>query len=378
MDEDKKLIFIKKITPLLYDLALAFACIFVIMRARLWMNLAFSWETAILLGTVFTLYYVVDLLIVKGIWTRFNLVGEYFASIGTFIVMYLTMSFLIVDTIQGILHIWIKSSNTQSYIFIWFGFVCFYLVAFSTIYGFLKTRYVRLKKYVLPVENLESEQKVVLVSDLHVGYFVGPKHMKKMVKRINSVDADLVLIAGDIINAQHTEECKNLGKVAEILSTIKAKRGVYFVTGNHDPTSKDKAFMEFLKASNISLIDEEIQRDEVFDIVGRRTKTRERESLSELISQKGGVTKPVIVLDHDPMGQEEAMENGADLVLSGHTHKGQVFPLNLLLRFLYQKEEIYGCYRRGKTSTVVSSGAGYFSMPMRIMSSCEVVELDLH
>lgn len=378
MDEDKKLIFIKKITPLLYDLALAFACIFVIMRARLWMNLAFSWETAILLGTVFTLYYVIDLLIVKGIWTRFNIVGEYFASIGTFIVMYLTMSFLIVDTIQGILHIWIKSSNTQSYIFIWFGFVCFYLVLFSTIYGFLKTRYVRLKKYVLPVENLESEQKVVLVSDLHVGYFVGPKHMKKMVKKINSVDADLVLIAGDIINALHTEECRNLGKVAEILSAIKSRRGVYFVTGNHDPTSKDSKFMEFLNASKINLIDEEILRDDVFDIVGRRTKTRERAKLSDLIAEKGGVTKPVIVLDHDPMGQEEAMENGADLVLSGHTHKGQVFPLNLLLRFLYQKEEIYGCYRRGKTSTVVSSGAGYFSMPMRIMSSCEVVELDLH
>ena len=377
MDEDKKLIFIKKITPLLYDIALAFACIFVIMRARLWMNLAFSWETAILMGSVFTLYYIVDLLIVKDIWTRHNIIGEYLASIGTFIVMYLTMSFLIVDTIQRILHLFIKSSNVMSYIFIWLGFVCFNLVAFSTVYGFLKTRYVKLRKYAIPVENLESEQKVVLVSDLHIGYFVGPQHMRKMVRRINSVDADLVLIAGDIINAQHTEECRNLGKVAEILSTIRSRRGVYFVTGNHDPTSKDKVFMDFLNASNIRLIDEEIHRDEVFDIIGRRTKTRERASLSELISEKGGVTKPTIVLDHDPMGQEEAMENGASLVLSGHTHKGQVFPLNLLLRFLYQKEEIYGCYRRGSTSTVVTSGAGYFSMPMRTMSSCEVVELDL-
>ena len=377
MDEDRKLIFIKKITPLLYDLALAFACIFVIMRARLWMNLAFSWETAILLGTVFTLYYIVDLLIVKGIWTRFNIVGEYFASIGTFIVMYLTMSLLIVDAVQSILHLFIKSSNIQSYIFISFGFVCFYLVAFSTIYGFLKTRFIKLRKYVIPVEKLESEQKVVLVSDLHVGYFVGPQHIRKVVKKINSADADLVLISGDIINAQHTEECRSLGKVAEILSTIKSRRGVYFVTGNHDPTSRDKVFMDFLKASNINLIDEEIQRDEFFDIVGRRTKTRERAKLSDLIEEKGGVSKPMIVLDHDPMGQEEAMENGAALVLSGHTHKGQVFPLNLLLRFLYQKEEIYGCYRRGKTNTVVTSGAGYFSMPMRTMSSCEVVELDL-
>lgn len=83
------------------------------------------------------------------------------------------------------------------------------------------------------------------------------------------------------------------------------------------------------------------------------------------------------MLDHDPIGIQEAREQGCQCVLCGHTHKGQIFPLNLLVSFLYPKEQLWGMGTKDGTTSIVSAGAGYFSMPVRLGSDTEIVCIDL-
>jgi predicted MPP superfamily phosphohydrolase len=217
-----------------------------------------------------------------------------------------------------------------------------------------------------------------------------------MVDLINEQDADLVMAAGDFLTSTYVG-LKDPETYAQILRQIRSKYGSYAVYGNHDVeepllggfpmTGIDKAYRSEEVVSFIELLGMEVLSDKVVDAAdggivlvcredGEKTGdgTRKRMNADELM--KGiDTTRPVLVLEHEPSDFANLDEAGADLVLSGHTHAGQIFPGTLVTQFF--NENNYGLKRFGDLQSVVTSGIGFYGPPLRVGCDSEIMVLDI-
>ncbi len=223
----------------------------------------------------------------------------------------------------------------------------------------------------------EKRVKIAAVSDIHLGNGTGKKQLQKYVNLINSQKPDVILIGGDLIdNSLQPLYRENM---AEELNRLEAPFGIYMVPGNHEYISGIAASGKFLANTKITLL-----RDSVvtlpcgIQIIGRDDRSnRSRCSLEELLIQAQNKTPlmpetsclnnskmPVILLDHQPYELAKADSLGIDLQFYGHTHRGQVWPLNWLTDRIY--EQSHG-YRKWNNSHIyVSSGLSLWGPPFRI------------
>ena len=252
-----------------------------------------------------------------------------------------------------------------------------------TFYGFLHAKKLYLKEYDIPLKHLKGTKRVVLLSDIHVGTFVNIGQLKKIVAKVNQMKPDMVIIAGDLFDVEAFVYC-NKKVIAQVLRQLKLEEGIFAVLGNHDPKSSEKEIRDFYKDAQIKLLVDDRAETEDFVLVGRDDVTTNparmqlRDILKDTESERSSENaKSRIVADHNPLGIKEAAENKVGLVLCGHTHKGQFFPANVFTKLAYGKQGYYGHYQDGCTQSVVSSGAGYFQMPMRIGSNSEIVVLNM-
>ena len=250
-----------------------------------------------------------------------------------------------------------------------------------TCYGFIHAKKLYVKKYEMKLEGCEKLQRVVLLSDIHVGTFVDFCQLKKIVAKVNALQPDVILIAGDLFDVDAFRYCDKI-RIAEILRNFEAKEGVYGVLGNHDPNSMSVEIREFYQGAKIHLLIDDVMETGAFVLVGRDDimNNPKRKNLAELLedfSIKGTTKKPKVVMDHNPLGIKEAVTCQMNLIVCGHTHKGQFFPANIFTKMAYGKEEYYGFHKEQKTYSVVSSGAGFFQMPMRIGSNSEIVVMEI-
>ena len=238
--------------------------------------------------------------------------------------------------------------------------------------------------------------KVVLIGDLHMSVNSRPETIQKMVDRVNEQDADLVVAVGDFLTSTYYG-LKDPETYQEILRGIRSRYGVYAVYGNHDVeepllggfpmTGKDKAFRSDEIRSFIAGCGFEILSDQVVDAVdGKivlvcredRDKTGNgsvrRMEAKELMA---GIdrTKPVLVLEHEPVDFKNLYEAGADLVFSGHTHAGQIFPATVITPFFNKNN--YGLKTVNGVQSVVTSGVGFYGPPLRVGSDSEIMVVDL-
>lgn len=231
--------------------------------------------------------------------------------------------------------------------------------------------------------TLSSGLKIVLISDLHLGAVNSEKRLESIVKNINRLEPDIVCIAGDIFNddynaIQHPE------KAIDLFKSMKSTYGVYGSLGNHDGGKTFDKMIDFLKRSNIKLLnDEYVIVDERLVLFGRVDPSPiggfgelKRKDMTETIASLD-MNMPVVVMDHTPSRLEQYGEK-VDLVLSGHTHKGQIFPGNLITNAVFAVD--YGHYQKDSSSphVIVSSGVGTWGMPMRVGSNNEIVSIYLH
>lgn len=221
--------------------------------------------------------------------------------------------------------------------------------------------------------------KIVAISDLHLGNGTGIKQLRRYVKMINEQNADMVLIAGDMID----NSIKPLYKMemADELKKVNATMGIYMVPGNHEYISGIGASMEFIRQSGIKLLkDSVVALPCGITLIGRDDRSnRERKPLEELVMQAkdAGAENPVVLLDHQPYELAKSDSLGIFLQISGHTHRGQVWPLNWLTDKIY--EQSHG-YRKWKNSHIyVSSGLSLWGPPFRIgtKSDMAVIEIKL-
>jgi len=216
--------------------------------------------------------------------------------------------------------------------------------------------------------------KIVAISDLHLGYSIDRKEFEGWVDMINKENPDIVLIGGDVTD----NNVKPLFEqdMAAVFKEIKSKYGVYTIFGNHeyiaDPVNADK----FLHSGGITVLRDSVALvDNRFYIVGRDDRSNpNRQSIESLIANLDK-TKPILLLDHQPYELDIAEKNGIDFQFSGHTHDGQVWPISLVTKALFEKS--HGYLKKGDSHFYVSSGLGIWGGKFRIGTRSEYVVITL-
>ena len=240
-----------------------------------------------------------------------------------------------------------------------------------------------------------SSLTVALLADLHLGSNSNNKSLKKLVASVNREQPDLICIAGDLFDNEYSS-ISHPETAAEILSQLNSRLGVYACWGNHDVNEKilagftfpskelrqrEARFERFLRDANITLLEDEVRLiDEAFYLGGRRDPDMAKKehvsrlSAGQLLSSLDHEL-PILLMDHQPRRLSEAQEAGVDLLLSGHTHNGQMFPANLIVRLFW--ENPWGIRKKGTMTSAVTSGAGVWGPAMRIGTDSEVMILHI-
>jgi predicted MPP superfamily phosphohydrolase len=219
---------------------------------------------------------------------------------------------------------------------------------------------------------------VVAASDLHLGALVGPSRLEKVVERIQALEPDIVLFAGDIVDETVTEAIE--AKLGGIMRRLKAPLGLFACPGNHEFFSGLERNLACLRSCGITVLqDEAAEVAGTMTLLGRRDPSslaagEKRRSLGAILFGSGvRADLPLVVLDHQPIHLEEAAAAGAALQISGHTHDGQLFPIGLINGLIYELN--WGYLRKGDTQYYVTSGAGTWGPPVRVGSRAEVVRI---
>ncbi|MGD0338205.1 MAG: metallophosphoesterase [Bacteroidota bacterium] len=249
--------------------------------------------------------------------------------------------------------------------------------------AFINALTIRLRTLEISIPKKVEEMKsmnIVAVSDIHLGTIIGRKRFDRIVDKINALQPDIVLFPGDIVDEDLAPVIKeNLG---ESLKNIKPKYGVYAITGNHEYIGGVEEACRYLIAHGVTMLrDSVVKINRNLFLIGREDRSigqfqgKRRKSLEDLMEEVD-LTYPVILMDHQPFHLEEAVRNRVDLQLSGHTHHGQLWPLNYITDKVY--EISWGYEKREQTHIYVSSGAGSWGPPMRLGNTPEIVNIHLH
>lgn len=304
-----------------------------------------------------------------------GIIGNYWFA---FLVVALVI-FLLSDLITLIINIIKKTSKVPNKKVFITNMIIILLVSF---YGIWHSNQIQIENYDINISKKSSVDKlnVVMFSDMHLGYVNGDKKLEKVVNKINEQNPDIVIIAGDLYDGNY-EAVQNKEEVEKLLRKIKSKYGTYMAWGNHDAGVNFEKMKNSVGRTNIKLLEDEINTiEDVIAIAGRKDSRPigDQGSKRETIHNKLDKIEsdlPIIVIDHRPSNIHEYKGN-VDLILSGHTHKGQIFPGNLVTSNIFTVD--YGYYKSSiGTQTIVSSGAGTWGPPMRIGTNSEIVKINI-
>jgi predicted MPP superfamily phosphohydrolase len=221
---------------------------------------------------------------------------------------------------------------------------------------------------------------IVMASDVHLGTVAGSSRLQRLVSGVNALDPDIVLLPGDIVDESVT--AREEEAMTEVFQKLRAPLGVYSVPGNHEYYGGLERNLAYLRKWGVRVLEDEAE--EVagsFYLIGRKDPSslergQTRMPIGEIMNRAGvDRTRPLILMDHQPVRLGEAAEAGIDLQLSGHTHAGQLFPLNLVNRLIY--EQNWGGLRKGRTQYYVSCGVGTWGPPVRTGSIPEILRIKL-
>ncbi len=280
------------------------------------------------------------------------------------IMLYTLMSFLVLDILR-LVHIVPRSVLHSN------GYTSVILVVMLTaifVYGNIHYHHKERHTIALTTKKpLERELRMVLISDLHLGYHNRRRDLEKWVRLLNSEHPDVILLAGDLVDRSIRPLLEE--DMAEAIRELDAP--VYACMGNHEYFCGVGKVLDFYRDAGIRLLRDGVASVDGVTIIGRDDRMNlGRKSLKQLTSSLNDSCF-TIVLDHQPWHLEEAEQAGIDFQFSGHTHHGQVFPMSLVLEAVY--ENAYGPSERGNTRYYVSSGLGIWAGKFRIGTCSEYV-----
>lgn len=320
--------------------------------------------------------------------------------LGTF--LYALLGIGIADLVRIILYFsWFSRTSWfhSRWMFAFTGFFTGALILFFSFYGFLHAKKLYTTRWNIHSDKTcsgHSNLKIVLIADLHLGYNTDEHFLKRLVRHINKLQPDLVVVAGDTFDNEF-HDISHPQKCASILADLQSTYGTYCCYGNHDldeailagftfggqKEDADERFEQFFHDAHMTLLDDEIRLiDNRFYLIGRKDPAR----CKKLASETGRMTpqqltehldhsKPILIIDHQPKELSLLADAGADLILGGHTHNGQLFPGNLFLPLMW--ENPYGILKKGKAYSIVTSGAGIWGPNMRLGTKSEICLIEM-
>jgi len=246
--------------------------------------------------------------------------------------------------------------------------------------GYITATNVKIVKHEL-VSNKVDNLKIVQISDNHIGYMNSKKQFDKIVRKIAKINPDLLLITGDFIeNENNYAQKKDIGKS---LRSLSIKYGIWAVKGNHEYIAGPDNSLHYMNSLGIKVLrDEIVELGESILLIGQEDIAVHRYggvrlSLDELLEpvKEKLHDKYIIVMSHQIPDHSFYENKNLDLVLSGHTHNGQIFPYNFVVKKIYDIG--YGLVRRGESVFYVSSGTGIWGPPMRLCTKSEIVVFEI-
>jgi predicted MPP superfamily phosphohydrolase len=239
--------------------------------------------------------------------------------------------------------------------------------------GFVNYQHTRKQVINITVNKPLSDRdklKIVAISDWHLGYGTSEKLFHKNIALINAEKPDLILIAGDLFDNSIVPVISQ--RMDEGLNQLEAPLGIYMVPGNHEYISGMQDCVDFLKKTKIQLLaDSVVTLPCGLQIVGRDDHSNRKRLSANEWAALIHPAHPVILMDHQPLHLEDAQRMKVDLQFSGHTHHGQLIPLNWLTNRLF--EISYGYRKQDDTHYYVSSGLALWGPPFRIGTNSEFV-----
>ena len=242
-------------------------------------------------------------------------------------------------------------------------------------YGYINYRNPRIETVEIFSEKLACDNlRVVAISDVHLGHGTTRSMLERYVKMLNSLDADVVLIVGDLIDNSILPVQQ--AAMNEVLSEIKAERGVYMALGNHEYISGVDECLDYLRSTPIVVLRDSVaELESGVAIIGRDDRMNRRRATTQELVQQVPDGLFTILLDHQPYEIAESERLGVDLHLSGHTHRGQVWPMNWLTDILY--DQSHGLRQWGATQAYVMQGLSLWGPPFRIGTNSEIVVINI-
>lgn len=285
-----------------------------------------------------------------------------------FILLYLLMIFLLMDVLRCC-HILPKDFLFNS---IKGSLIVFTIIVALFVYGNVHYHHKKAVRLNLTTDKqIEKPLKIILISDLHLGYHNQINSFAKWVDMINKEQADLILIAGDIIDRSIRPLFEQ--KVYNEFHRLNAP--IYACFGNHEYFAGKQDALAFYEKAGINVLQDTSVVYNNIVIAGRDDRINTKRKELKQILKDTDKNKYHILLDHQPYNLEQAQKEGVDFQFSGHTHYGQVFPINLITDAIYEKA--YGCYKKGQTDYYISSGLGIWGGKFRIGTKSEYVVLTL-
>lgn len=293
------------------------------------------------------------------------------AAITLGFMLYLIFSVLLVDLFR----IFIKIPSLYS------GVAVLTIAGLVSVYGIINAFNVRIKNLDIKIDNLQQEINIMHWTDVHLGHFRSKKFLQKLVDKTNQADVDVLFITGDLFDGRINLKESNLEPLKQLYIPI------YFVHGNHDGYTGVEEIKTMMRKIGVHVLENETSQLGDLQIIGLNHMLADSNSVnmhgaghaqtisSVLPTLQINKDMPSVLLHHSPDGMKYVSEQGIDLYLAGHTHAGQLFPINLLNNRIFEYNK--GLHHLNGSQIYVSSGAGTFGPPMRVGTQSEITKIKL-
>lgn len=309
-------------------------------------------------------------------------------ALGRINALVVMIHFLFIWLICDLCNYWIQKRRGAEFQWYYAGILAIVItVAYLSVAWFL-AHHVWSTAYTVQTDKEVGSLRIVQIADSHVGTTFDGEGFARWMQKIQNEGPDVVVVTGDYVDDDTTREdmvasCKALGN-------LKTTYGVYFSFGNHDEGYYGDAYRGYSSADLVSelekngvivLQDESVLLDDRFYIIGRKDRSedsrgRSRMEMADLVKDLDQ-DKYMVVLDHQPHDYDAQEQAGVDLVLSGHTHGGQFFPINYVGEWTGENAKTYGLEKRGNTNFVVTSGISDWAIKFKTGCKSEYVVVEI-
>jgi predicted MPP superfamily phosphohydrolase len=349
-----------------------------VVGVNIYFSKRFSWYFGIsqisklyIASALLTLFMLGGIIVFSNSVSSIGRMAYMLASVTMGFTLYLIMSVLLVDLV----HFFVRLKPA------YYGMAALSLAALVFISGIWNAYNPKTTFIEVPIAGITREIRALHISDVHLGHFRGKAYLQKVVDKAKKLDPDLVFLTGDLFDGKIQLNRDVIAPLGQL------EMPVYFVEGNHDGYSGPDRIKQELRATGIVVMENEVINWGEIQIIGlnympadaqspdmhaRTDHSTVKETIANLDLNK---QKPSILLHHSPVGIRYANEQGVDLYLAGHTHGGQLFPVNYIVRLMFRYS--VGLHEYNGTNIYVSQGTGTFGPPLRIGTRSELAVITL-